>query len=182
MLLLGGDEIAASHSWPSELHRWKELVFALLTRTTSLPQATVRGLADYLLGLNLLHIPLLAKLLKGKPPVLDFNQPNSRRIVRILENGGFSCEEAILGLTVICEAALTLNSHFCGKIQFYLRGYAERMVNEVQTLFHFSLMNRDDVGHAFSFWLQNVANMPLSLQDPGVDAFSRANGFEPHHS
>ena len=154
-----------------------ELVFALLTRTTGLPQTTVRLLSNHLLHLDLLHIPALAHLLKGKPPELDFYHPNSLRIITILEEGGFSHSEAMLGLTVMCEAASAISAQFFGKIQFYLRGYAERMVNEAQTIFHFSLLNQNDIRYAFSFWLQNVLNMPLPLPDKDVESFSRANGL-----
>jgi hypothetical protein len=177
MLLLGGAEVAASHRWFSEVDRWKELVFALLTRTTNLPQTTVRLLADQMVNLDLLHIPALPTLLKGKPLAPDLHHPHSRRILQTLHEGGFSHAEAVKGLTVICEAATTFSTQFSGRIQFYLRTYGDRMVKEAQTLFRFSQIDHDAVRYAFTYWLQNVLNMPLSLQDKTVKSFSEAHGL-----
>jgi len=177
MLLYGGAEVAGSHQWLSEIDRWKELVLALLTRTTKLPQTTVRLVTDHLLHLDLLHIPVLAQLLKGKPLAPDLEHPNSRHIIQALQEGGFSHAEAVKGLTVICEAALALSVNFSGKIQFYLRSYGEKMVKDAQTLFHFSQLDQEAVRYAFTLWLQNVLQMPLSLRDETVESFSKANGL-----
>jgi hypothetical protein len=177
MLLYGGTEVAGSHQWLSEFDRWKELVLALLTRTTSLPQNTVRLVTEHLLHLDLLQVPVLAQLLKGKPLAPDLEHPNSRYFIQALQESGFSHDEAVKGLTVVCEAATALSANFSGKIQLYLRSYGEKMVEEAQTLFHFSQLDQEAVQYAFTLWLQNVLHMPLSLQDEIVESFSNANGL-----
>jgi hypothetical protein len=177
MLLYGGAEVTASHQWVSEVDRWKELVFALLTQMTKLPQSSVRVMTDHLLHLELLHIPALTQLLKGKRLSPEFGHPHARRIIQSLQEGGFSKDEAVKGLTVVCEAAAALSKHFSGKIQLYLRSYAERMVKEAHATFHFSHMDHRAVRYAFTFWLQNVLNMPLSLQKEAVKSFAKAHGL-----
>jgi hypothetical protein len=177
MLMLRGSEIAASHQWVSEAERWKELVFALLTRTTSLPQVTVRVVTDTLFHLDLLRVSSLSGIRKGRPPAPDFNDPHSQRIIQLMLDGGFTHEEARKGVTAVCEAAAALATRFSGKIQCYLRSYGERMLEEAPAMFQFSQMDRQTVRSAITFWLQNVLNMPLSLQDKSVESFSRDNGL-----
>jgi hypothetical protein len=177
MLVLAGEEVSASHQWLSEIERWKELVFALLTQTTKLPQTTVRVLTDEMLQLDLLDIPLLAKLVKGKTPALDLKNKYTRRIIQLLQEGGFSHDEAVKGLTVVSEVAIGLDKQFSGKIQFYLRSYAEQIVKDAQTMFQFSKMDKHGVRYAFTYWIQNVLNMPLSLDDKSVESFSKAYGL-----
>src|SRR2546427_5798374 len=84
LLLYGGNEVAHSYRWLSEAERWKELVFALLTRTTKLPQIAVRDLADRLHKLELLKISVLADLIEKDTLSPKLDDAYSSRIVELL--------------------------------------------------------------------------------------------------
>jgi hypothetical protein len=162
-----GLSLAAGHVWASEGDRWAELVFALLTCVTSVPHPVVRALADQLNDAGLLEVGALAEIQQAKgqgaPPDV-----HARSIVECLQEGGFAQEEARRGLEAMCEAALSLQQHFDGKVQRYLRRYGEQMIGELDGFFHFTTLDADAVRAAFSYWLQNVLNMPLPLVDERV--------------
>jgi hypothetical protein len=174
LLFLGGAEFADSHQWLSEADRWKEMVFALLTCCTKLPQQDVRLLSDELFQLDLLQISSLAGIIT-KPSASHAVHPHSRRFIQTLQEGGFSKQEAARGLSVICQAASALAKGYSGKIQFYLRSYAEKILGDARSVFRFSELSDEEVRYAITLWLQNVCSMPVSLQDEAVQAFGKAN-------
>ncbi len=102
----------------------------------------------------------------------------SAHFLAFLQEHGFSQQESERLLTIVSEAASALSQQFDGKIQKYLRKYGELMLKEVPALFHFTTINSDQIGHAFTYWFQNVLNMPLSLVDSNIVAFCQDNGFE----
>ncbi len=171
-LLLFGEEATFLHRWIWEADRWKELVFALLTRVTMLPQDAVRAVTDQLHYMKLLKISTLVNLYKahGAP---DLTDSNARHILELLQEGGFKQAEAERGLTAICEAALGLHDYHASKVQNYLRSYGERMLQELGNTFRFSNLNEAEVNYAFRLWLQNVLNMPLQLQDEQMQKFCK---------
>ena len=45
------------------------------------------------------------------------------------------------------------------------------MLDELSMNFTFSKMDEKDAKYAFTYWLQNVLNMPLTLKTEGMDTF-----------
>jgi hypothetical protein len=163
------------YPWGSEGDRWKELVFALLTRVVSEPEWKVRDIVNGLYALGLLDIGMLAKSKKHK---VNGRSPDmGGHILEFLDESGVDAEQSEKSLRVIEEAACGLAKHFGGKIQLYLRGYGSAMLHDVKGLFDFSVLDTSQVQFAFTYWLQNVLNMPLSLIDENVDSFCKHNGL-----
>ena len=173
-----GAALAINHPWVWEGERWQELVFALLAQVSDLPEDEVRVLAEQMQDLDLLDVLALAALRRGRPSA-DRKALLARRVVEILEEGGFSSEQAIRGLEAICEAALGFEEHFGGKVQDYLRRYGDLMLQELGRFFEFSALNDSETQTAFSYWLQNVLNMPISLLDADMRAFCEQHGLQP---
>jgi hypothetical protein len=99
------------------------------------------------------------------------------RSVEVLEEEGFSPEEAQRGITSIWDAASTFEERYGGKVQVYLRQYGERMLDEVQDEFSFTELESGQVDYAFRYWLQNVLNMPVNLPLDSVDALAEECGI-----
>jgi len=173
-----GEELSLSHPWVWEGERWKELVFAILAQLSDLAEDDVRELADEMDELELLEIPALASLVRNRktPNLAD---PLARHIMELAQESGLSLEQAKRGVAAICEAALALEEQFGGRIQNYLRGYGETMLGDMARIFHFSTLNTSESRLAFTYWLQNVLNMPMSLLDKNVQQFCEQHGLKP---
>ena len=51
------------------------------------------------------------------------------------------------------------------------------MLYELDENFTFSKMKKDDLKYAFTFWLQNVTNMPISLLDQNTKEYCTRLGL-----
>lgn len=179
MIVMDGEDFLSGNLWFWEVDRWKELVFALLTQIVSLPEDKIRELVDSLLRLDLLDIHYLAKI-DLESNYLQANSTYASHILEFLEENGISQSEAEESLTTVCEAAIGLQEHYDGKVQRYLRQYGEMILQEVETIFKFSHLNKAAIRQAFTYWLQNVLNMPLSLFDENIQQFCEKNQLKPH--
>jgi hypothetical protein len=159
------------HRWPYESERWVELAFALLTQVSELPEIQVREAAEKLEANGLIEIEDLAR----QSP--EERRAQMERSVEVLEEEGFSPEEAQRGITSIWDAASTFEERYGGKVQVYLRQYGERMLDEVQDEFSFTELESGQVDYAFRYWLQNVLNMPVNLPLDSVDALAEECGI-----
>ena len=45
------------------------------------------------------------------------------------------------------------------------------MIDELSENFSFTKIDKSDVEHAFTYWIQNVLNMPLNLETRSTDTF-----------
>src|SRR5690242_15810534 len=95
-LLTFCSEEAFAHRWIWEDERWKELAFALLTRSTAISEPDVRFATDQLETLGLLRVSELAMIIDSKGKA-HLEAPLSVRIIDLLENTGFSAAEARVG-------------------------------------------------------------------------------------
>jgi hypothetical protein len=171
ILAAEGAELAVGQPWLWEFDRWKELVFALLARLTSVPEAGLRLLVDRLADLDLLGVDALG--------VDGDGEPMATRITDLMVDAGLSADEAARALTTVVEAARGLRRTSGGKVQRYLRRYGELMLREVPDYFDFTALPSDEVQDAFTYWLQNAVNLPLSLVDDSLRAFCGHYGFTP---
>jgi hypothetical protein len=171
-----GSDLVLNHLWIWEVERWKELVFALLSRIIKISEDEVRDLVDNLAELELLDTTALSALCRdnGSPNLED---SNARHILGLFQEKGLGEADAQRGLTAMCEVALGLQQHYGGKVQRYLRHYGELMLRDIEQSFHFSELNESEVKQAFIYWLQNVLNMPLSLVDENVVEFCKKNSL-----
>jgi hypothetical protein len=166
-----GSVLLGSHPWAWESARWRELAFALLTQVDRVPEQQVRRAANQLEALGLLNVHSLARP--------EASEAQSSRILEILRENGFDEEHAARGLTAIREAAQVIAERFGGRLQRYLRHYGEVMLGEVGGIFSFSSLTEAEAGVAFTYWLQNVLGMPLSLVDENVQRFCERHGLQP---
>lgn len=167
------------HRWVRESDRWKELVFALLTRTAPLlVETNIRQLVERLHEMQVLNVPDLVSLCeKSSQP--DFGDARARLIVDLLMEIQFTKEQAEKGLITICQAALGLNKHFNGKVQLFLRRYGEHMMRDCKRVFSFTSLKQSDINYAFTYWLQNVLSLPLPLVDENWKAVQAKHGINP---
>lgn len=178
LLTLETADLALRQPWLWEADRWKELVFAFLTRIVSKDEDQVRELTGKMNDLGLLDIATLARMSEDAK-TFDSNNPDARHILEFFQENGLDPEKAQQALTTICEAAVGLQKYFDGKVQRYLRGYGEMMLREIARTFQFSALRETEVAFAFTYWLQNVLNMPLSLLDANVLAFCEQHHLTP---
>jgi hypothetical protein len=47
------------------------------------------------------------------------------------------------------------------------------MIDELSQNFSFSKMNEEDEKYAFTYWLQNILNMPINLKTESVEKFCK---------
>jgi hypothetical protein len=174
-IAVDGGALLGTQPWAWESARWRELVFALLTQIAHVPERQVRRAASQMEALGLLNIDAL----HGLEPAEIGRQPHGRRILELLRENGFGEEQAARGLTAICEAAHVLGDRYGGRVQKYLRHYGEVMLEEAGDLFAFSTLSEAEAGTAFTYWLQNVLSMPVSLVDEQIASFCTRHGLEP---
>ena len=171
LLATEGAELAQAQPWLWEFDRWKELIFALLAQISAIPQTEIRLLVDQMVDLDLLDIHTLSSI--------DSDTTAGQHLTELMLEAGIEEDLAPAALTTLAEAARGLQQAYDGKIQKYLRRYAELMLREISDSFQFTMMKPDDVADAFTYWLQNVAQMPLSLVDESVRSFCSRYGFTP---
>lgn len=160
-------ELFEYHRWPSEHARWVELGFALLSTVSQLPEPQVREAVETLDALDLLEIDPLA----SADDALAV-----QRITSVLEEAGFSTENARRGALGLRDAARSLTRKHGGKVQRYLRQYGRQMLNDLDEEFSFETLDADEVDRAFRYWLQNALNMPIELPHPAVATFAFEHG------
>jgi hypothetical protein len=163
-------ELFEYHRWPWEHMRWVELVFALVSVLSSKPRDVVREAVETLDDLELLDINDLSEIpLVSGDIGPDF--PLARRINEILSEHEFTSEESKNAILAMTEAAKSLMEHHGGKIQRYLRHYGVQMLEDLPQTFPLSKMDQEHIRFAFTFWIQNVLNMPVDLPLKSVAEF-----------
>jgi hypothetical protein len=169
-LLQYSDEIAGSHRWLWEVERWKELVFSLLSCALPLSSEIIRRAIASLASLGLLEINAA---LTGPEHAL-----RERRLTEVLLDLGWNEENAARAFAIIREAGQGLEKHFGGKVQLALRKYAELMLTELSATFAFTTLDDASTRDALTLWLQNVADLPLSLRTSDLTDFCRRYGVD----
>jgi hypothetical protein len=169
-LLQYSDELVGSHRWLWEVERWKELVFSLLSRALPLSSEVIRRAIASLASLGLLEINAA---LTGPDHAL-----RERRLTEALLDLGWNQENAARAFAIIREAGEALEKHFGGKVQLALRKYAELMLTELSATFAFTTLDDASTRDALTLWLQNVADLPLSLRTSDLTDFCQRYGVD----
>jgi hypothetical protein len=173
LTLPGADTVVQGHPWRHEADREHELVFAVLTRALPLPEHDVRAIARRLRFLGLLDLHDWVDL---SDDAEDGEDVIERRTLDVLEESGVEVDDAKRATTVIRELAYTLQLKFDGKIQRRLRDFGERMVTALVESFQLESLSEQQAREAFAYWLQNVANLPISLGRQSSASFCDAHG------
>ncbi len=162
----------ANFPWPLARDRYLELVFALLTRVTTIPEAAVRQVVEDLDALDLLDVDTLA-VAREDPADPDPAATTARRIHGVLVERGWSDEDARRGVRVGCQLARSLSDRHAGDVQHYVRSYADRMLDESMSNFNVDALSEAELRAGLAYWLQDVFNMPVHLNSANTEAFCR---------
>lgn len=173
------ESLAEQHLWPWETMRWQELVFSLMT-TIGEPDVspeTVREVTNALSGWRLLDIESLAGLSPAKNDK-DAANPILVSVNTVLQQSGFTSEQANSAVVAMCDAAKGFKEKYEGKVQKYFRKYASLMLDELKDDFYFSKLDNEIVRRAFAIWLQNTLNMPVPVSDPITESVCEKLGID----
>lgn len=174
---LEATEAIANHVWFSERDRWAELAFCLIAASSRRPEAAIRELVIAMDTLGLLDLERLLEVSEDTDDALT--KPYALRVLQLMSEIGLTKEESARALLALADAAQGFLSHFDGKQQQYLRRYGQLMLDEIGQWFTFRSLDESKVSLAFTYWLQNVLGMPLSLVDEDVVAFCREHDVTP---
>ena len=107
---------------------------------------------------------------------IDLSSPNVVRLWKVMEKYGVEGKEAKRIVAAFADAANAVAERYDGKIQKYFRHYGELMLSELNQRFSFTDLTSKEAADAFTEWLQNCLNMPLSLKDADLRAFCTQRG------
>lgn len=168
------------YRWPWEKARWHELVFCLLLRAgrPRLEPEAARKIVDVLASLDMLQVESLAQCLSPDGN-LDPSAADLEVMRALLERAGVDSSKGRAAIKALCEMAEALSRGFDGRVQRYLRLYAERMLSELGTHFPVTALSPEDLRHVFTHWLQNVADLPIGRSGPELDRMAANLGVKP---
>lgn len=158
-LLVSYPEFTENHTWAHEDDRWAELIYALLSRVVPEKDCGTRLAVRKLRTLGLLETSTMS------------NPHRAEQFLMILEEEGFSSEEANQAWSIVKEASAAVQNSFAGNMHFFLRDHAEIMLRQLSENIKFSNLDDAKAEQAFALWLQNSCNLPLSLFDEYVLEF-----------
>jgi len=161
---------AAQYLWPWEERRWHELLFCLFFAQACPPleSATVREVIDSLAELSMLEVSELAETAHNWKKEGTYT-PYQQTLSFLVQEQGLEKEQTRSVLQSFAEAAAAIQEQYGGKVQRYFRQYGEQMLAEAVKTFQLSELPEDKQHRAFTHWLQNTLNMPLSLREPVVE-------------
>ena len=156
--------------WEDEKQRLNKLYFCLLLRISGKDEVEVSRIIAALDYLNLLDTENLAKaeLVGGKGRK---GNKIASLISDILIHNGIESKTANECVVAICEVAKGINISYQGKLQKFLRKYANLMLEELNDTFSFSRIAEEDERYIFTHWLQDVLEMPIPLSNEFVEKF-----------
>lgn len=162
----------SQYQWPRESARWHELVFCLLHELAgeAISTEAVRQATRVLVTLHLLDLDSLVAV-EDDGVAATSDDPDVELMSLVLRRFGFSDEGAFAAVKTVREAAASVWNSHSGRLQRYLRHYGELMLSEIGQHFAFTDLSEDSRRRAFSHWLQNVLDMPISVSTTSVLQF-----------
>jgi hypothetical protein len=154
-------EMARTHRWSDERDREHELIVAFLVQVVTAPERDVRAIADRLRYLGLLDLEEWNDT-AGPPPSAD-GSVVSGRTLDVLADSGIAPGQARQAVAVLQELAAALKQNFDGKVQRCLRDIGEKILATQMEALSLPSLSERQAREALVYWLQNVANMPISL-------------------
>lgn len=163
----GGDLGAIVGPWAREDTRLVELYYALLVAVSDVDEFALHDLIERMHAMQLLDPASLAAL---DDTSLETNE-QAGRLRSVMIEDGVSLAAASRAVRAWVAVSRALVKQYEGRVQRYLRQYGERMLDEASTVFGGTALADSELRTAFTLWLQNCLNMPLSLVDDAVGAF-----------
>jgi hypothetical protein len=174
LIVSEGPKFSQLHPWLWEQDRLKELVFALFTQLSDEANVDLRQLVDQLFDMNLIDLSGLSKL-----PITDDDAFLKNEYVIHLNDSltefGFSEDYSKKAIISISQLASGLEKHFDGKIQLILRKYGELLLDNISKNFVFTELDPKITRFIFVYWLQNVCNIPITLDHDVITEFAEEN-------
>jgi hypothetical protein len=164
------DNVVDNHRWIWESDRWKELVFAIISRSTGTSEREARMITEKLNMLDLVGLRTLSRAHDAR--LRSDDSKTLERIVDFLEEHGASPEQSESAAIALSEAAKYFQLNFDGRVQSMFRRFGQQMVEELRAGMGFSTLSNADAEYVLIYWLQNVLNLPLSLKDDAVNEFA----------
>ena len=159
----------AQHQWPSEHERWIELLFALACKATNRSEQEVRRIIEDLDVMDLLEVRDLANAAEA--------DAQAARLLTVLQEARFSQAEANDIVLAFRGAARGINQRHGGKIQNFLRTWGQQMADQLLAEIAPPPAFKEKCRLAITYWLQNVLDMPIVLNEQGLQAFCTKHGF-----
>lgn len=160
-----------SHRWPNERERWRELVACIFVSAIAEPDHEVREVVDVLERMALLEAA------HWGGGTAEEREGLQRRVVTVLTEEGISREDAQRAVTALHEVAAVLTEKYESKVQVLLRKHAHALLGALLREFSPRTISAGAVKEALTLWLQNVANLPISVDDQHVQSFCSAHNL-----
>jgi hypothetical protein len=163
--------------WTSEKARLNEFYYCLLQRMSGGNEVEVQNIVTSLASLNLFDVESLAEaqIIGGKGGKGD---KIASLIADLLIQNGFEEQVARACTIAVCEAARSIQVSYDGKLQRFLRKYADLMIEELSRVCSLSNVTEQDKRYFLAHWLQNALEMPIPLSNEFVEQFCKENNIE----
>ncbi len=164
------------YNWEDERDRLSELCYCILQKITSGDEVIIRNIVSCMAGLNLFDVQSLAEaqLIGGKGGKGD----NLASLIRqLLVHNGFEEKVAKACILAICEMSKGIHISCQGKLQRFLRKHGVLMMEELDKIFSFSELSKQDERYILVHWLQNTLEMPVPLSNEFVSQFCEKKGI-----
>jgi len=170
-----GAAFVTQHRWSHEAERWNELVAALLSVTLKLPRAGIAHLVGRMNILGLLDVDTWSEL----PADFDAASKSAtvERSLELFEEHGVKGPEGMRAIRSVHEAAHAVQARYRGHIQIALREAGEQVLALLKDALNLTSIPDFEARQALTLWLQNVLNLPISLQSANLDAFSKRHAI-----
>ena len=164
--------------WIWEADRWAELVFCLInahygdvrtdTSAEDVAEAS-RAITDTLSSIGLIEPEELAQAVE---------RDQVRAVLSwVLGRHRYPAEATDSLIALLSESASTVTTLYDGKIQRFLRSKGEEIRDELVAML--DTTNETVARQASAQWLQNVANLPVWVDDDAVRTFCEDRGYPP---
>jgi hypothetical protein len=173
----GAASVLRRHRWSHEGDRWQELITALLCECLSLRPLEVSKLVRHMRILKLIQPEtwLSDEEAVGEPSIAD---PASK-LLEIFDEHGVSAKESKTGVDVIREAVEIVNTKYGGRSQKVLREAGQVLLDSLAHTFEIDSLPKSASKRAVALWLQNVLNLPVSLEAKSLKKFCAQSGNTP---
>ena len=168
------------HQWPLEIHRWYELVRCVLSAVEGRfdPHNRATNTTKLLIDMELLDIPLLAKCSR------DASEESASQvrsdIHTVLRRTGYDLDQANNIGTALCALARAVEDKCQARIQALLREQCVGLVGNILEQFPLDgAIGTKAARLAITHWLQNVLNLPILVDSPGLQAICKQMNANP---
>jgi hypothetical protein len=167
------DELPQAYKWENEKERENELYYCILNQFNKQDKVDIRDVVSHLSALNLIDTDKLADT-RFSDSDNEAKDPPASAITSALIQSGLNKDAAAAATRAICEAARIIRDSYGGKIQKFLRKYAQEMIKELDATFQFTEKGLDKK-KVFTMWLQNALEMPIILPEQHIQKFIKEN-------